>query len=100
MDLKKVSGVAQRDVVKKTKYNKLNPKVNVLEIKITDVSTLIHIKQYNTDKKNLEREKEEVENTVPDVRGLASTIDLNINIGKVEDKEPSHDKNVTASEFD
>lgn len=45
MDLKKVSGVAQRDVVKKTKYNKLNPKVNVLEIKITDVSTLIHIKQ-------------------------------------------------------
>lgn len=45
MDLKKVSGVALRDIVKKTKYNELNPKVNILEIKITDVSTLIHIKQ-------------------------------------------------------
>ena len=47
----------------------------------------------------MEREIEEVENTVPDVGGLASTTDLNINIGEVEDKEPSHDKNVTASEI-
>ena len=47
----------------------------------------------------MEREIEEVENTVPDVGALASTSDLNINIGEVEDKEPSHDKNVTASEF-
>lgn len=47
----------------------------------------------------MEREIEEVENTVPDVGALASTSDLNINIGEVEDKEPNHDKNVTASEF-
>ena len=47
----------------------------------------------------MEREIEEVENTVPDVGALASTSDLNINIGEVEGKEPSHDKNVTASEF-
>ena len=50
VDLKRFSDVVtssdavSKEVVKKTKYNKLNLKVN----KFYDASTLIHINQYNT----------------------------------------------------
>ena len=36
-------------------YNTLNPKVNNLENKNFDATTLIQINQYNTDKKCLEK---------------------------------------------
>ena len=47
-----------KEVVKNTKFNKLNTKVNSLENKIPDRSTLIHINQYNTDKQSLEKKLE------------------------------------------
>ena len=53
-DLKKLSDVADNEVVKK-KFNTLKTKVNSLEKKIPDATTLIHINQYNTDKQNLEK---------------------------------------------
>ena len=55
VDLKKLSDVAPKEVVKNTKFNKLKIKVNSLEKKIPDATTLIHINQYNTDKQNLEK---------------------------------------------
>ena len=55
IDLKKFSGVVNKEVVKNTKFNKLNTKVNKLERKIPDTTTLIHINQYNTDKQTLEK---------------------------------------------
>ena len=39
----------------KTMFKKLKAKVNNLDKKISDVTYLIHIKQYNTDKKSLEK---------------------------------------------
>ena len=48
--LKKSSGVVKIEVVKNTKINKLNTKVNKFEKKIPDAITLIHINQYNTNK--------------------------------------------------
>ena len=51
-DLKKLSNVAD---VKNTKFNTLKIKVNNLKKKITDVTTLIYINQYNKDKHNLEK---------------------------------------------
>ena len=50
VDLKKLSDVIDNEVVKKAKFNTLNTKVNNLEKKIPDATTLIHINQYNTDK--------------------------------------------------
>ena len=47
--LKKISDVVDNDVVKNTKFNLLKTKVNTLEKKISDATTLIHINQYNTD---------------------------------------------------
>ena len=51
VDLKKVSDVVDNKVVKNTKFNTLKTKVNNLEKKIPDATTLIYVNQYNTDKK-------------------------------------------------
>ena len=52
VDVKKVSDVADNKVVKNTKFNTLKTKVNNLDKKIPDATTLIHTNQYNTDKQN------------------------------------------------
>ena len=56
--LKNLSDVVANEVVKNTKFNTLKTKINSLEKKIPDATTLIHINQYNTDKPNLEKEME------------------------------------------
>ena len=53
VDLEKLSDLVSREFVKKTAYNKLNTKVNNLDNKIPDTSTLIQKSQYNTDKQGL-----------------------------------------------
>ena len=55
VDLKKLIDVMDNELVKNTKFNTLKTKVNSLEKKIPDASTLIHINQYNTNKQNLEK---------------------------------------------
>ena len=50
VDLKKLSDVVDNDAVKNTKFNTLKPKVNSLEKKVPEGTTLIHINQYKTDK--------------------------------------------------
>ena len=48
VDLKKLSDVVSKEIVKKTVYNKLNTKVDYSENKISDATTLIYINQCNT----------------------------------------------------
>ena len=55
VDLKKLSDVVDNEVVKNTKYNIQKTKVNSLEKKIHDATTLNHINQNKTDKQNLEK---------------------------------------------
>ena len=55
IDLKKLRDVLSKEVVENTKFKKLNTKINSLEKKIPDATTLIHINQYNTNKQNLEK---------------------------------------------
>ena len=57
--MKKLSDV-NNEVVKNTKFNTLKTEVNTLKKKIPDVTTLIHINQYNTDKQNLEKKIEDI----------------------------------------
>ena len=49
----KLNDVVDNEVVKNTKFNTPKTKVNDLENKIPDASTLIWLNQYNTDKQNL-----------------------------------------------
>ena len=61
IELKKLSDAVDNDLVKNTKFNTLKTKVNSLEKKIPDATTLIHINQYNTDKQNLEKKNEDID---------------------------------------
>ena len=53
-----MSDMVDNAVVKNTKFNTLKTKLNSLEKKIPDATVLIHINQYNTNKKNLEKKLE------------------------------------------
>ena len=58
VDLEKRSDAVDNEAVKNTKYNTLKTKVNNIEKKIPDSTTLIDINQYNTDKLNIEKQME------------------------------------------
>ena len=55
VDLKELRDVVSKEVVKKSKFNKLNSKVNKLENNIPDATILIPINQLNTDKQSLKK---------------------------------------------
>ena len=71
------------DVVKNTKFITLKTKVNSLENKIPDATTLIHINQYNAGKQSLEKKIGDVDKKRPDSSGLVTTTVLNTKISKV-----------------
>ena len=56
MESNKIDGVVSKEFFKNTKFNKRNTKMNNLEKKIRDTTTLIHKNQYNTDKQSLEKQ--------------------------------------------
>ena len=58
LDLKKLSDVVDNEVAKNKKFNTRKKKVNKIYRKISDVTTLIHINQYNADKQSLESQLE------------------------------------------
>ena len=47
VDLKKLRDVVDNEVVKNAKFNTVKTKVNIVEKKIYDATSLIHINQYN-----------------------------------------------------
>ena len=121
-DLKKLSNVVDNEVVKNTKFNTLTTKVNSLEKKIPDATTLIYINQYNTDKQKLEKIIGDVDKKITDTNGLVTTtvfktkiseVENNISntsslvtetvsntkISEVENKTPNQDKYITTPEF-
>ena len=51
-DMKKVIDVVDNEVIKHTKFTTLRTKVNDLDKKIPDETTLSNINRYNTDKQN------------------------------------------------
>ena len=66
VDLKTLSNVVGIEVFKNTKFNTLKTKVNNLDKKILDETTLIQINQYNTDEQNLEKKNWRYK--IPDTR--------------------------------
>ena len=55
---KNLSDIGSKKDIKNTKFKKLHTKVNNVESKIPDVSTLIQTNLYNTDKESLEKKLE------------------------------------------
>ena len=86
-------------ITKNIKFNTLETKVNNLEKKIPDVTTLIHINQYNADKQNLEKTIGNVVKKTPNTSGLVTTTVLKIKISEVESKVPDNCKYITTQEY-
>ena len=84
--LKKLWDVVSKEVVKNTKFKKLNIKVNELEKKIPVAFTLIQTNQCNTDKQYLEKRIKDVENEIPNVSDSVTISVFNTKIGEVENK--------------
>ena len=66
VDLRKLSNVVNNDVVKKTVYNKLVPKVNNI-----DISGFVLNTKYDTSKSDLEKNVSDAEKKIPDTSRLA-----------------------------
>ena len=79
IDWKKSVDAKDEIVVKNAKFSKLNTKVNRLNQNISDLSN-----QYNTDKQNLQKSIDEVENKITDVSGLVTTALLNTKLGRID----------------
>ena len=75
--------------------NTLETKVNNLEKKIIDATTLIHINQYNTDKQNLGKNLGDDDKKIPDTSNLVTTTILNTKISEVEKNISNHDEYIT-----
>ena len=58
IDLRKLSGAVETEVKKKRKFKTLETKVDNLNEKILDATTLILVNQYKTDKQILEKKME------------------------------------------
>ena len=86
VDLKKNKHVADNDVMKNTKLKILKTKVNEIDQKILDATTLIYINQYNTNKQNLEKKIRDVDKKLSGVCGLATTTVLNTELKEVDNK--------------
>ena len=67
--------------------------------KIPDASTLVHINQYRKDKQNLEKKIGDVDQKIPDISALVTTIVLNTKISEVENRTPANSKYVTTQQF-
>ena len=59
---------ARWEVVKNTEFSTLKTKVNKLDTKISEATTLIHINQYNTDEK-IKAEIGVVNKKIPNISG-------------------------------
>ena len=81
-----MSDVVDNEVVKNTKLNTPKTKVNSLEKKTPNATTLIHINQHNTDKKKIREKNWRYWYKILDTRGLVTTTVLNTKISEVENK--------------
>ena len=85
-------------IKKLIKFNTLNTKKNNLEKKIPDASTLIHINQYNTDKQSLQKKIEDVDQKIPDVSGLVTS--LHTKIKEMDNRIPDLSCLVKKTDYD
>ena len=78
INLKKLTDLVVKQVVKNTKFDKLNTKVN------SYTTILIHLSQYNTDKQNLKTKVGDFDRKIPHLSGLVTTALLNTKIKEVK----------------
>ena len=86
IDLKKLIDVVNKEVVQNKKLNTLKTKVNKLYRKILDVTILMHINQYNTDKQSLKIKIGAIDKKLVYLIDLMTTTVLDVKIKAVDNK--------------
>ena len=86
LTFKKLSDVVSKEVDQRTKYTKRNTKVGDLKDENSDAFTLIHINQYNTDKKSSKKNTEDPDKRIHDTSKLVTNNVLNTKTGEIENK--------------
>ena len=86
VDLKKISDAVSKEVVKSTKFSKLDTKVYYLESKIPDSFTLVETLIYTAQMNKIWRKKLKMLMKIPHVSGLVITTILNTKIAEAEKK--------------
>ena len=99
VDLKKLSDAVDNQVAKNTKFNTLKTKVNKLDKKVPDGTSLIYINQSNTDKQKVEK-KIEMLIKIPDVSGLVITTVIDTKIKEVDNKISEPSRLVKKTDYD
>ena len=74
------------DDIKKTVYDKLLTKINVIDTKKPSTSKLITKAQYDSDKHVLEKKIEDFDRKIPNTSGQVKKTDYNTKITEMENK--------------
>ena len=98
--LQTLSDVKDKQVVKNTKFNTLKTKVNKLDKKVPDLTTLIYVNQHNTNKQNLEKKMKMLIKKPPDVSCLVTNTVLNAKISELKNKIPVDSDVVKKTDYD
>ena len=88
-DLAKLSNVVKNDVVKKTEYNTLKNKANAI-----DTSDFVTRTKFTTDTNALDDKIDKVEKKIPDITSLATKSSVNYLITEAENKIDKVDKKI------
>ena len=83
-DLAKLSNVVKNDVVKKTEYNKLVTKVDNI-----DTTNFVKKNKYEKDGSDFEDKINKVDKKIPDVSSLVKKTDFNTKVTEIEGKIPN-----------
>ena len=87
--MKKLNHVIDDQVVKNTKFNKIKTKVNKLDEKMLDTTTLTHINQYNGDKQNFQKKTGDADKKIRNISTLeTNTTVLSTKFKEVDNKIP------------
>ena len=90
----------KKGIVKNRKFNTLKTKINKLDRKIPNATTLIQINQYNADKKSFEKKIVDVDKKIPSLSGLMTTTVLNSKIIAIKNKIPNVSDLVKKTDYD
>ena len=112
----KVNGIDNTNFVSKTKYEKgvsdFEDKINKIEKKIPDISSLVKKTDFNTKVSEIEgkipsitglatnSELSAVENKIPDISSLVKKTDFNTKATEIEGKTPDVSSLVKKTDFD
>ena len=100
IDLKKLIVAVNKENDKNTELKTLKTKINKLDKKMIDATTLIHINQYNTNKQSLMRKLELLIKKLLDLIGLITAAVLDAKIRAVVNKIPKLNGLVQKTDYD